>query len=234
MRLMCSAQAALAAAAILGTTGTASAAAILPGIYRLHNHPDGNSNPPPYGARFDELFNATTGHDVFTLDFDHIQSQVIMTINANLTQIHIQGQAFGGRDVGSVYANDAFEGVYQLDFTYSIGVSGVPGDDDLWVNGPDNVNFGTITGPGGQVVALSDKSDGNYAFRLGDEDNDAGHRGFNGISGWGWMQYVQPTGSPVHVASTDWLFTATYQIPAPGAGGLALTAGFVLARRRRR
>lgn len=214
----------------------ASADVIFPGLYRLHNHPDANARPPQYGARFDELFNATSGHDVFTLDFDNLDSQVFMTVGASTVRIF--GQAFGGRDVGSDYANDQYRGIYQIDFTYSIGLAQVPGDDDLWVASPtDHVNFGTITPPAaanaGQIpINLTDQKADGYSFRLGDEDNDAGHRGFDGISGWGWMSYVN-NGQSSHVDSTDWIFIATPNIPSAGSGVLMALGGLSLVRRRR-
>lgn len=227
--------AALAAGAIiLSGAGNASAATIQSGLYRLHNHPDGNQRPPLYGARFDELYNATGGHDVFTLDFDSLQSAVYMTVNAAQTEIRIFGQAYGGRDTGSSYANDAYLGVYTIDFTYNLGVSPVGGDDDLQVVVPDMRNSGFITGPGSLgTTQLIDKAMDSYSFRLGDENNDAGHRGFSGISGWGWMNYVRDGRVVPHVDSTDWLFTATYEVPAPGAAALMGLGGLVLARRRR-
>lgn len=226
--------AALAAGAITLSAAPSQAATIVPGLYRLHNHPDGNQRPPLYGARFDELYNATGGHDVFTLDFDNIQSAAYMTVNAALTQVRIFGQALGGRDTGTAYAVDQYLGVYTFDFTYNLGVGLVPGDDDLWVTGPDMVNVGFITTPLGDTIGLTDKSNGSYAFRLGDENNDLGHRGFNGISGWGWMNYVTPNGVRPHVNATDWLFTATYEIPTPGAAALAAVGGLLGLRRRRR
>lgn len=203
------------------------------GQYRLHNHPDGNSTPPPYGARFDELFNATSGHDVFTLDFDDINSQVFMTVTA--TTIRIYGQSWGGRDTGSAYANDSYRGVYTFDFLYNIGVELVPGDDDLWVAAPSASNFGFITAPNALgTVNLTDEASGNYTFRLGDETSDVGHRGFDGISGWGWMSYLNPLGGTTHVNDTDWIFTAVYEIPSPGAATLAALGGLVFVGRRRR
>lgn len=229
----------LAAAAIAAAAGVMAApshgAVIVDGLYRLSNHPDGSAVPPPYGARFDELFNATGGHDIFTLDFDDINSAVFMTVDTVGGQIRIFGQALGGRDIGSVYAADIYQGIYTFDFTYSLGVGQVPGDDDFWVTSPDFSNSGFITAPNGLgTIGLTDKADQGYTFRLGDEDNDLGHRGFNGISGWGWMNYVNSDGSVrPHVPATDWIFTATFIIPAPGATLALGLAGLVVARRRR-
>lgn len=220
-------------AGIAGAAVCASSQAaviVVPGLYQLHNHPDGSARPPLYGMRLDELYNATANHDIFTFDFDHAMSNMKMMITS--TSIHIYGQAYGGRDNGGTYAADVYAGVYSIDFTYSIGVSAKPGDDDWWVKYPNPMmqNSGTITTTLGHVINLVDKPQGDYYFRLGDEDNDAGHRGFSGISGWGWLNHG-PSGS-THVDSSDWLFTAEL-IPTPGSFALLGLAGLVAVRRKR-
>lgn len=229
-------RAALAAGVMMSMAGAASGVTIVDGLYRLHNHPDGQADPPPYGARFDELFNATSNHDIFTLDFDDANSAAFMTVDLSLGRIRIYGYSWGGRDIGTTYAADVYRGVYTFDFLYNVGVQQVPGDDDIWVISPDFSNFGFITAPNGLgTINLTDKGDSGYTFRLGDENNDLGHRGFPGISGWGWMNYVNPDGSVrPHVAATDWLFTATFLIPSPGAGAVLGLAGLGALRRRRR
>ncbi|MCA9283509.1 MAG: hypothetical protein KDA30_15905, partial [Phycisphaerales bacterium] len=122
-----------------------------------------------------------------------------------------------------------YRGIYTIDFTLDQGVMQVPGDDDVWVNTTNNVNTGSIMTPLGDEIALEDERGSyGYSLRLGDENNDLGHRGFNGISGWGWMNH----GGLPHVASTDWLFTAEL-VPTPGAASLLGTAGLLLVRRRR-
>lgn len=212
--------------------GQASGAVISTGTYQLHNHPDGNAQPPQYGLRLDELFNATGDHDIFTFDFNHHDSN--MRLDYNGSTIHIYGHAFGGRDTGSGYANDMFRGVYGIDFTYTLGVTpNFGGDDDLVVVTPSMRNFGTIVAPivvGSGPITLADKDDGNYNFRFGDENNDLGHRGFAGISGWGWLIHHFP--NQPHVDASDWLFTANL-IPTPGVASV-LGLGLLAAGRRRR
>ncbi len=217
---------------LLALTASANGATILPGVYQLHNHPDGNEVPPPYGLRLDEMVDATAGHDIFTFDFDHANSDMKLYYNSVLNKITIDGVVHGGRDSGGGYFNDVYLGLYTVHFEYTIGVGLAAPDDDLQVVAPGGVNFGTITGPGGAPIhSLMDKSDGNNTFRFGDEDNDLGHRGFNGISGWGWMM-VDTRYTP----AMDWLFTAEYiAIPEP-TSALALGLGALLigaARRRR-
>lgn len=225
VQIVCSALAVLLAAAAVSANPVAN------GTYRLHNHPDGNQLPPPYGLRIDELYNPTTGHDVFTFDFDAVGSSVFMDVTN--TTIHIYGTALGGRDNGSGYFADVYNTFYTFDFLYNVGVGMVPGDDDRQVDGPNHSNFGFITRLAGPTTQLTDERGGNpNSFRLGDEDNDLGHRGYNGISGWGWLS-IPVAGAPVrHVESMDWLFTAQL-IPTPGTAALA-GLGLLAAGRRRR
>ncbi len=205
----------------------ASASIITPGTYRLSNHPDGAVRPPLYGFRLDELVNLTGGHDVFTFDFNHAGSAMYLDYDG--TGIHIYGTSFGGLDVGSAYSA-TYSGFWNIDFTYGT-VVGVPSDDDLWVTTPAHTNSGSITfitdtninptqvaafvGPGS--IPMVDEADAGYTFRLGNENDDLGHRGFNGISGWGWVTH----GSGPHVYSSDWLFTLN---PVPLPGGILLAA----------
>jgi uncharacterized protein (TIGR03382 family) len=221
---------AVGALALSALAGGTSAAVIQQGTYDLHNHPDGNERPPLYGLRLDELYNATSNHDIFTFDFDDARSDMNMVITANT--IRIFGVVWGGRDTGSAYAVEATTGLYTVDFLFNVGVVQVPGDDDLGVlQSASHQNHGTITSPTNDVIALVDEAmDFPYGFRLGDEDNDQGHRGFAGISGWGWLTHGPDVNA--HVASSDWLFTATL-VPTPGTSALALTAGAMLLRRRR-
>lgn len=209
----------------------ASGAIIDPGLYQLNNHPDGSARPPQYGMRLDELFDVTANHDIFTFNFDDPASDMKMTYDGST--IRIFGQVWGGRDIGGAYAAEATTGLYTVDFSYLIGVAAVPGDDDVWVDGPNMSNSGFIQPPVGPVVSLVDKrgNGGDFSFRLGDEDDDAGHRGHPGISGWGWLVHDFP--AQMHIPDSDFLFTAEL-IPAPGTVGVIGAAGLLAGRRRRR
>jgi len=226
-------RAALAGGALAVVCGSASAALIQQGVYRLHNHPDGNANPPPYGAKLNELYDATGNLDVFTFNFDDPQSEMYLEYTG--TTIHIYGVALGGRDLGSSYANDQYLGLYTFDFTYMWGVGLAPGDDDLLVELPESrYNYGTVLTPLGDLVGLRD---GHYNgdqpdFRFGDEDDDLGHRGFPGLSGWGWLFKALPGEPYTYTQDSDWIFTAEF-IPTPGSLTLLLSAGVVMGRRRR-
>jgi len=231
MRFVSKSAAAFAAAAAVFCSLQAADASVA--TYRLHNHPDGDASPPQYGLRLDELYNVTSGHDVFTFDFNNAASSVFLMYDDVAQTILIEGVAFGGRDTGSGYANDAYRGVYSVSFLYTIGVGTIPGDDDLGVNGANHANTGLITTPGGDLIPLFDERGGNaFSFRLGDESNDQGHRGFDGTSGWGWINH-HTEGN--HISDGDWLFTAELvSVPTPGAGALLAMSGILAARRRRR
>ncbi len=207
-------------------SGGAFAADIVSGTYQLHNHPDGNAVPPPYGLRLDELYDATGGHDIFTFDFDHPSSDVKLDYDYDAQTIAIYGHAYGGRDSGGGYFADPYLGVYEFSFLYDVGVGPVPGDDDVWADALSGSNLGSIESPTGDIFELSCKSNGEYNFRLGDENDDNGHRGFDGISGWGWLM-VDGIDGP---GDQDWLFTAEL-IPEPSSLML-LALGAGLLRRR--
>jgi len=221
-----------AVAAVLGGIAAHASAIIPVGLYDLENHPDGNAADPTYGLRLDELVDVNAGSkDIFTFDFNHPSSQVRLQYDG--AAIRISGPAYGGLDIGSEYSPDpSLTGVYMIDFTYSVGVGVAPGDDDLIVIANMADNTGSITTPGGDVIGLWDKPRDGFNFRLGNEDNDMGHRGFDGISGWGWLNHSDPN---VHVKASDWLFVLNPTIvPAPASAMLAGLGFAALAPRRRR
>ena len=218
-----------------------NAAMLMPGFYALHNHPDGSAGPPAYGLRLDGL-DGTASHD-FTFDFDYasqsFNSAMFLTLaepSTGVYQITIQGSVWGGQDTGTDYANNSYRGVYDVFFQYTMGGQDAPGDDDIIVNPASPSNNGTIIDPNGVTHYLFDKqgTDG-YSFRFGDENNDNGHRGFNGISGWGWLMHGLTPGDTQNIPYSDWLFTAEKtDVPTPGTLGLSAAAfGLVIARRRR-
>ena len=188
---------------------------ILPdGTYQLSNHPDGSgnnyANGSPYGAIIAGLLrdNYQSG-DVSLFNFDHPDANMQMTVNGN--EIRIFGTAFGHLNAKDNFENDSdYEdnpGLWKIDFTYK-NVSNVSGDDDLVVDEQfAGQNTGTIKQLYGDQLEfdLSDYAGSNsFSFKLGNETDDQGHRGFDGISGWGWLTH---SNADQYVAHSDWLFT---------------------------
>jgi hypothetical protein len=207
---------------------------LAPGTYHLNNHPDGNKSPPPYGLRLDELVNVKWWRtDVFTFDFDHVQSD--MRLDLTETTARIYGTVYGGRDTGSGYASD-FQGLWEVDFLYQDIFSLVPTDNDYEDN-TDN-DRGTITqlfDAGGQTAGTAYDLFSYHGFFIGDEMDDSGHRGFAGVSGWGWLAY---SGGKPKNGAQDWLFTVGKKVVVPEPSTY-LTLGTLLAfaacaQRRRR
>ena len=211
------------------------------GMYDLGNHPDGNARDPEYGARIDNLYDSI-GVDVgiFTFDFECTDCAMSMIYDGN--SITISGTAFGGEPDGDGgYLNNGYDGLYSFNnVTYSMVVpleNDGSGLQDIGIMGTTGGPIGTLTFLGDGVDdlpsltmwELMDKNDPDRgfpnSFRVGDEDNDAGHRGFDGISGWGWF-LVRADGTRDFVdadGAQDWLFTADrVPVPAPGSAALFL------------
>ncbi len=205
----------------------ASAATIVPGTYELFNHPDGNAAPPEYGLRLDGLIGGSSS-DVFTFDFEHADASMLLTYDDQAGTIRIFGSAYGGLNQGSGYAAGA--GLWDIDVTMT-GVTTVPGDDDLWLTAQHQY-IGDITSPTAVSYPLYTETGNNpYSFRLGDENNDNGHRGAAGVSGWGWVNHNDPN---THVYASDWLFTmAETPVPAPASLALLGAGGLLMTRRRK-
>lgn len=222
--------AAAAGAALFGAIAPSAHAAVIdPGTYAILNHRDGD--PVPFGLRLDELYNVAPYADIFLFDFEHNDAFMVMTVTAST--IHIYGDAWGGRWFQTGLVNDQYQGLYSIDFLFNTGVQSAPGDDDYIVNGPNNANHGSILTPLGDTIALWDERGGNaFSFRLGDEDNDLGHRGMPGPSGWGWVNHGNDPAH--HTAVGDWLFTVGEPIPSPGPAVTMLAGLALLATRRRR
>ena len=211
---------------------TSGAAVINPDtVYELGNHPDGGAASPFYGLRLDGIGTGDT-RDIYTFDFEAAGSGMTLFYDDDAGTITIGGTAFGGRDAGSSFADGSTD-VWQISFTYSdvyacgSGLCANSGSGSV-----SSLLFGTYN-----LVAEMGRHD--YAFQL---NND--HRGFSGVSGWGWMnhcpqggeggngRYENGVGCDNHLYASDWLFTIR-DVPAPGTLallGLGL-AGIGLRRR---
>ena len=218
------------AALALLASGPASAGLLPTDVrLRLADHPDGNAGPPTYGLRLDELIPVTPGHDIFTFSFSHPSALVeimVTEVSAGEFSIHIWGTAFGGRIVDNEY-DPLLSGPAEIDFTYMLAHL-ADGDDDLIVTTPNFMNSGSIMFNGSTIDLFDRANSEGFSLRLGNEDDDQGHRGFDGISGWGWLDHGE---AGTHFAASDWLFTV---VPTPGPTALMAIAAALFARARRR
>ncbi len=169
----------------------------------------------------------------------------------NNEEIRIFGTTQGGRDNGNAWAANSID-TFVLDFTYDVSdfieVANGGVDDTRVMNG-HHQNFGMLTrqSDGMQWDLRSHANSSGLELQLGDR-NGSGHRGFNGISGWGWLDYrahvpgqgidagwVEVTNHPSDTGCcSDFLFTAV-QTPEPSMlswMGLGLTALILLQRKR--
>ncbi|MEZ5063772.1 MAG: hypothetical protein R3B81_03505 [bacterium] len=191
--------------------------------YTLHNHSDGNQQPPPYGLILDDLIDDASY--TFDFDYDSGSEQALMKLDYDdvAMTIHVHGRAYGGKDVGGGW-DATQQGWVDIDFLYTTNVimadnaQGDPGN-DLYVTDEDLANTGTITldGWGGDATfTLHDKTDGSHSFRF---DNDYDPRDPDAAanpmisSGAGWLMIdgVPLTGG----CCRDWLFFAEVDAPSP-------------------
>jgi len=175
--------------------------------YRLHDHPNGNSQPPLYGLRLDRLFG---GNERVTFSFDQGGAEMFLDVRndgPNGLRIDIAGTVFGGIDAGTAWTDPA---MYDVSFSYVAGVSAAGGG---WQVADSSSNSGSISTNGGdQVFDLGDDVNNSFYF-LPD-----GHRIGGDNSTWvgrGWLAINAQNPSP---GTQDWLFTGelvTNVVPAP-------------------
>ncbi|MEL6214243.1 MAG: PEP-CTERM sorting domain-containing protein [Pseudomonadota bacterium] len=203
----------LIATTVLLAPVAAQATVLQPGEYALHNHPDGSAASPFYGLRLDGLTTGDTS-EIYTFDFEDEDSGMTLAYDGN--SITISGMAFGGRDTGSSYDSDTTD-VWQISFTYSDVYSCNDGGlcSNSGVGSISSLLFGSYN-------LVSEMGRHSYAFQLNTD-----HRGFTGVSGWGWMNHCPSGGEggngsysngvscDNHLYASDWLFTVR-EVPAPG------------------
>ncbi len=150
-----------------------------PGIYRLSNHSSTEAEPLPYGLRFTEMM------DVYNFSFDEPGADVFLDYDG--VDIRIHGKVWGGVEVGGSYNAPKF---WEMDLYYNNQIAAAAGDDDLIVQAGAG-HTATVTRMSDSLeVTLSDYEGGvEYVLRLGDDDDDLGFEGVEGLSGWGWLHH---------------------------------------------
>lgn len=232
---------AIGAGLVGAVTLPSSAGTVTTTTFRLFDHPDGNINPPPYGLRYDNLFQAVggpTGATSFSFQENGAYMRLIVTEDqmAGTTTLRLVGKVYGGKDDGATVGFG--EGLYSLDFTYRVNVAA---SGTGWeVTGADAMNNGSLVSDGnadvaaGMTFGFSDKGDGKGKsfYFLQDEHRLSGHPQF-GQGFWVGRGWHMPNDGRGSAGTQDFLFIGTL-IPLPTAGflGCAGLLGLALARRR--
>lgn len=217
--------------------------------FELHNHPDGNESPPPYGLRLDELFDVTGGKDVFTFNFEAPGAAMTLvyddggTGNLNDDTVTISGVVFGGLVTAGAHSDPLYTGLWDVSFSYTTNFVSAGGGSDIEIDPSSPSNSGTITpqfavggnpANDGVPIPLVDETGNNdFSFKFNNTDN---HRlGGTGLSGpetyvgWGWLNH---SGEP-HVKASDWIFTGKV-VPEPSTAMLLGIGLLGVASRRQR
>jgi hypothetical protein len=205
---------ALAVAISAVTIGGPASAGVT--MFTLHDHPNGQINPPTYGLRLDDLL--ASGEYTFSFDYVDMSGAagVVLAYDDVNNTIHISGRAYGGKDIGGAW-DGAESGWIDIDFLFAANVAerdncaGAAGN-DLYVTGESLANNGTISldGWGGdQVFSFTDKADGSGCTFVFDNDTDSkGNAGIaNDPSMWSGSGWLMPPTS----GSRDWLFIGEMQ-----------------------
>lgn len=213
---------------------TASADPIGTGNYQLGNHPDGSAANPLYGLRLDRLlFGSQDPHKIYTFDFE--ADDGVKVANVRMTwdgsTLRIFGDAFGGRDLGDEY-DPNYSDWWTIEFSYT--------DFTQCGNNLCSSSGGGSISSGLGAFDLTSQHSGSHGY--GFQIADGRYRGYDGISGWGWVNHCAADNSSsdypgadcsVHQYSSDWLFTA-HKVSEPSTLALLGLGLVAMGLRRRR
>ena len=208
---------------------------MVPGFYELNDHPDGMLAEPFYGLRLDGLGGDPSRE--FTFSFDEGGADMFLELKAvdsEIYSVRIFGWAYGGEVENNAYVDPI---LWAIDFTY-----------DAVVEMGDRLVSNTFDQATGTIMAKEDGRDftmgQSFDLREFVDSPDkktffigTGHRGVDGLSGWGWLNH-SGTSIDEHVYDSDWLFvvgdmTDPKMVPEPAVVTLlVLGLGGLLARRR--
>ncbi|MEM6500454.1 MAG: PEP-CTERM sorting domain-containing protein [Cyanobacteria bacterium P01_C01_bin.89] len=221
------------------TVGIAAPEAQAGTIYSLGNHPDGSIADPGYGLRMDNLLE---DGDKYTFDFDNALSSMTMVFDEVAGTINILGDAYGGADFNARKGlgadsdgyKDGTTGVASFDFDYTGLTTGSSSYEAVAGGGSTGTGSMSFMGIDFDLRAKADGGGNSFYFATD-------HRGFAGLSGWGWLEARVDNGDGTYGdwielgngEYQDWLFTAE-KVPEPTMTlGLLAVGGLLVSRRKR-
>ncbi|MDH3717629.1 MAG: Ig-like domain-containing protein, partial [Planctomycetota bacterium] len=180
------------------------------GIWVLHDHPDFG-----YAMILSGLLPGDSYTSEFHFDAPEEGASVIMEVDGPV--ITISGTVWGGQP--------GEEQLWEIFIQYIDGEIAPTDDDTLAQNSNPGATLTSVDDPT-EVYFIDAYAGSNpFALQLGNTEDDSGLFGFDGISGFGWLNHDQTPGQDVdefgnfitnlHSGPSDGAFTAQYAGPVP-------------------